>query len=232
MAEPLTCLIVDDEPLAVELLVGYVDRTPGLVAGGAFTDPIAAFRRLEQGGIDVVLTDIRMPELSGLQLIKLAGPRCAFIIVSAHPEHAIDGFELDVADYLQKPASYQRFMRAIEKVHVRWAAPPNVPTTDHFFLKCGHELVRLDHDEVLYISAMRDYVAVHTRARGRFLSLEHLRDLEARLPAEHYCRIHRSHMVRIGALEKAHRDHVIVGGVSLPISDSYAQRFRSMVGLG
>ncbi|MBL8010143.1 MAG: LytTR family transcriptional regulator [Flavobacteriales bacterium] len=123
-------------------------------------------------------------------------------------------------------------MRAIEKVHVRRAAPPNVPTTDHFFLKCGHELVRLDHDEVLYISAMRDYVAVHTRARGRFLSLEHLRDLEARLPAEHYCRIHRSHMVRIGALEKAHRDHVIVGGVSLPISDSYAQRFRSMVGLG
>ena len=79
---------------------------------------------------------------------------------------------------------------------------------------------------------MRDYVAVHTRARGRFLSLEHLRDLEARLPAEHYCRIHRSHMVRIGALEKAHRDHVIVGGVSLPISDSYSQRFRSMLWLG
>ncbi|QQR88056.1 MAG: histidine kinase [Flavobacteriales bacterium] len=171
MPEPLTCLIVDDEPLAVELLVGYVQRTPGLVLGGSFTDPIAAFRRLEQGGIDLVLTDIRMPELSGLQLIKLAGPHCAFIIVSAHPEHAIDGFALDVVDYLQKPASYERFMRAIEKVHVRRATPTTVPTTDHFFLKCGHELVRLDHDEVLYISAMRDYVAVHTRARGRFLSL-------------------------------------------------------------
>jgi DNA-binding LytR/AlgR family response regulator len=229
MAEPLTFLIVDDEPLAVELLVGYVERTPGLVAGGAFTDPIAAFRRLEQGGIDVVLTDIRMPELSGLQLIKLAGPRCVFIIVSAHPEHAIDGFELDVADYLQKPASYERFMRAIDKVHVRRTGPTTVPTTDHFFLKCGHELVRLDHDEVLYISAMRDYVAVHTRARGRFLSLEHLRDLEARLPAEHYCRIHRSHIVRLSAVEKATRDEVRLAGTSLPISESYAQRFRAML---
>lgn len=230
MPEPLTCLIVDDEPLAVEMLNGYVQRTPGLVAGGAFTDPIAAFRRLEQGGIDVVFTDIRMPELSGLQLIKLAGPRCAFIIVSAHPEHAIDGFELDVADYLQKPASYERFMRAMDKVHVRHATPASAPTTDHFFLKCGHELVRLDHDEVLYISAMRDYVAVHTRARGRFLSLEHMRDLEARLPAEHYCRIHRSHIVRLSAVEKAARDEVRVGGTSLPISESYAQRFRAMLG--
>ena len=229
MAEPLTFLIVDDEPLAVELLVGYVERTPGLVAGGAFTYPIAAFRRLEQGGIDVVLTDIRMPELSGVQLIKLVGDRCAFIIVSAHTEHAVDGFELDVADYLLKPVKYERFLTAIDKVRARHVPTPAPPVSDHFFLKCGHELVRFDHAEVLFISAMRDYVAVHTRHRGRFLSLEHLRDLEARLPAEHYCRIHRSHIVRIGAVQKALRDAVIVEGSSLPVSDSYAQRLRAML---
>lgn len=229
MPEPLTCLVVDDEPLAVELLSGYVQRTPGLIAGGAFTDPIAAFRRMEQGGIDVVLTDIRMPELSGLQLIKLAGPRCAFIIVSAHPEHAIDGFELDVVDYLQKPVNHERFRRAIDKVRDRRKAPPAADNADHFFLKCGHEVVKIAHEDVLFISAMRDYVAVYTRDRGRLLSLEHLRDLEARLPTARYCRVHRSHIIRLGAIDKAHRDHVVVAGTSLPISDSYAQRFRAML---
>ena len=226
---PLNCIVVDDEPLAVELLCGYVQRTPGLVLEGSFTEPIAACRHLQSAEVDLVITDIRMPELSGVQLIKLVGDRCAFIIVSAHTEHAVDGFELDVADYLLKPVKYERFLTAIDKVRARHVPTPAPPVSDHFFLKCGHELVRFDHAEVLFISAMRDYVAVHTRHRGRFLSLEHLRDLEARLPAEHYCRIHRSHIVRIGAVQKALRDAVIVEGSSLPVSDSYAQRLRAML---
>jgi DNA-binding LytR/AlgR family response regulator len=226
---PLNCTVVDDEPLAVELLCSYVQRTPGLVLEGSFTEPIAACRHLQSAEVDLVITDIRMPELSGVQLIKLVGDRCAFIIVSAHTEHAVDGFELDVADYLLKPVKYERFLTAIDKVRARHVPTPAPPVSDHFFLKCGHELVRFDHAEVLFISAMRDYVAVHTRHRGRFLSLEHLRDLEARLPAEHYCRIHRSHIVRIGAVQKALRDAVIVEGSSLPVSDSYAQRLRAML---
>lgn len=226
---PLNCIVVDDEPLAVELLCSYVQRTPGLVLEGSFTEPIAACRHLQSAEVDLVITDIRMPELSGVQLIKLVGDRCAFIIVSAHTEHAVDGFELDVADYLLKPVKYERFLTAIDKVRARHVPTPAPPVSDHFFLKCGHELVRFDHAEVLFISAMRDYVAVHTRHRGRFLSLEHLRDLEARLPAEHYCRIHRSHIVRIGAVQKAFRDAVIVEGSSLPVSDSYAQRLRAML---
>ncbi len=226
---PLNCIVVDDEPLAVELLCSYVQRTPGLVLEGSFTEPIAACRHLQSAEVDLVITDIRMPELSGVQLIKLVGDRCAFIIVSAHTEHAVDGFELDVADYLLKPVKYERFLTAIDKVRARHVPTPAPPVSDHFFLKCGHELVRFDHAEVLFISAMRDYVAVHTRHRGRFLSLEHLRDLEARLPAEHYCRIHRSHIVRIGAVQKALRDAVIVEGSSLPVSDSYAQRLRAML---
>ena len=226
---PLNCIVVDDEPLAVELLCSYVQRTPGLVLEGSFTEPIAACRHLQSAEVDLVITDIHMPELSGVQLIKLVGDRCAFIIVSAHTEHAVDGFELDVADYLLKPVKYERFLTAIDKVRARHVPTPAPPVSDHFFLKCGHELVRFDHAEVLFISAMRDYVAVHTRHRGRFLSLEHLRDLEARLPAEHYCRIHRSHIVRIGAVQKALRDAVIVEGSSLPVSDSYAQRLRAML---
>ncbi len=193
---PLNCIVVDDEPLAVELLCSYVQRTPGLVLEGSFTEPIAACRHLQSAEVDLVITDIRMPEL---------------------------------ADYLLKPVKYERFLTAIDKVRARHVPTPAPPVSDHFFLKCGHELVRFDHAEVLFISAMRDYVAVHTRHRGRFLSLEHLRDLEARLPAEHYCRIHRSHIVRIGAVQKALRDAVIVEGSSLPVSDSYAQRLRAML---
>jgi DNA-binding LytR/AlgR family response regulator len=226
---PLNCIVVDDEPLAVELLCSYVQRTPGLVLEGSFTEPIAACRHLQSAEVDLVITDIRMPELSGVQLIKLVGDRCAFIIVSAHTEHAVDGFELDVADYLMKPVKYERFLTAIEKVRNRRPAGTEPAASDHFFLKSGHQVVRIDHAEVLHISAMRDYVAVHTRTRGRILSLEHLRDLEARLPADLYCRIHRSHIVRLGAVQKALRDAVIIEGSTLPVSDSHAQRLRAML---
>ncbi len=228
---PLSCLVVDDEPLAVELLCGYVQRTPGLVLAGQFTEPIPACKHLQSAEVDLVITDIRMPELSGVQLIKLVGDRCAFIIVSAHTEHAVDGFELDVIDYLLKPVKYERFLTAIEKVRNRRTANTEALTSDHFFLKTGHEVVRIDHAEVLHISAMRDYVAVHTRTRGRILSLENLRDLEQRLPADRYCRIHRSHIVALGAVQRVERDTAVLPDGPLPISDTYAKRLKGVLGL-
>jgi DNA-binding LytR/AlgR family response regulator len=223
--------VVDDEPLAVEVLAGYVKRTPSLLLSAAFTDPIAAFRRLEEGDIDVVFTDIRMPELSGLQLIKLAQGKCRFVISSAYAEHAIDGFELDVTDYLLKPVRYDRFLVAVEKLRARSITSSEEHTLDHFFLKSGHEVVRIDHTDVTHISAMRDYVAVHTRTKGRILSLENLRDLEHRLPADRYCRIHRSHMVALHAIDRVERDHVVLVDTHLPISDSYAKRLRTVLGI-
>ncbi len=229
--EALRCLVVDDEPLAVEVLVGYVQRTPGLVLAASGTDPIAAFRTLETGEVDVVFTDIRMPDLSGLQLIKLAQGKCRFVISSAFAEHAIDGFELDVVDYLLKPVRYERFLVAMEKLRSRADNSNETTSPDHFFLKSGHEVLRIDHADVTHISAMRDYVAVHTHAKGRILSLENLRDLEQRLPADRYCRIHRSHMVALHAIERVERDHVVLANVHLPISEGYSKRFRAMLGL-
>jgi len=228
---PLNCLVVDDEPLAVELLRGYVQRTPGLVLAGHFTEPILACRHLRTAEVDLVITDIRMPELSGVQLIKLVGERCAFIIVSAHTEHAVDGFDLDVADYLLKPVKYERFLVAMEKVRTRSTVITEPVFSDHFFLRTGHEVVRIDHAEVLHISAMRDYVAVHTRARGRILSLENLRDLEQRLPADRYCRIHRSHIVAISAVQRVERDMAVLAVGPLPISETYAKRFKALLGV-
>ena len=178
-----------------------------------------------------MITDIRMPELSGVQLIKLVGDRCAFIIVSAHTEHAVDGFELDVADYLLKPVKYERFLTAIEKVRNRRPTGTERVASDHFFLRSGHEVVRIDHAEVLHISAMRDYVAVHTRTRGRILSLEHLRDLEQRLPADRYCRIHRSHIVAIGAVVRTERDLAVLPDGPLPISETYLKRFKTVLSM-
>lgn len=229
--EALRCLVVDDEPLAVEVLVAYVQRTPGLVNAFSGTDAIAAFRRLEEGDIDVVFTDIRMPELSGLQLIKLAQGKCRFIISSAYSEHAIDGFELAVVDYLLKPVRYERFLVAVEKLRTRSNTAPEQNAADHFFLKSGHDVLRIDHADVTHISAMRDYVAVHTRSKGRNLSLENLRDLEQRLPADRYCRIHRSHIVALHAIERVERDHVVLADTHLPISEGYAKRFRAVLGL-
>jgi two-component system LytT family response regulator len=230
MEAVLRCLVVDDEPLAVEVLAGYVKRTPGLSLSFSTTDAISAFRAIEGGDIDVAFTDIRMPELSGLQLIKLAQHRCTFVISSAYAEHALDGFELDVADYLLKPVRYERFAAAVEKVRAR-RVPAASSGPDHFFLKSGHDIVRIPYTEVLYVSAMRDYIAVHTMRNGRILSLENLRDLEERLPADRFCRIHRSHLIALDRIVRVERDHVVLEGTSLPISDTYAKRFRALLGL-
>ncbi len=211
-------------------MAAHVEHTPGLLLAARTTDAIEAFRRIEQGGIDVAFTDIRMPEFTGLQLIKLAQGRCTFVISSAYTEHALDGFELDVADYLLKPVRYERFLAAVEKIRTRRNATA-APTPDHFFLKSGHDVVRVAHDEVLHISSMRDYVVVHTRDRGRILSLENLRDLEQRLPAELYCRIHRSHIVALKAIVRVERDHVALPGTHLPISAAYAKLFRAVLGV-
>ena len=115
-------------------------------------------------------------------------------------------------------------------MRARLEGPSASPAADHFFLRSGHEVLRIDHEEVLYITAMRDYVGVHTRERDRFLSLENLRDLERRLPADRYCRIHRSHIVNLRAVQRVERDHVSCLRTPRPVGDTYAKRFPRGVG--
>ncbi|WP_315823661.1 LytR/AlgR family response regulator transcription factor [Paraflavitalea speifideaquila] len=162
---PIRCVIVDDEPLAVTLLVQYVERTPGLVVVFKTTHVLEALQVVEKGEADLVFLDIHMPELSGMQFMKIIGNRCKVILTTAYSDYALEGYEHGVIDYLLKPFSFDRYMMAVVKARERLekkepAVTKEVP--DHIFVRADYRIQKINLDAIFYIEALRDYIAFHT----------------------------------------------------------------------
>ncbi|RYY93655.1 MAG: response regulator transcription factor [Chitinophagaceae bacterium] len=227
----LRVAILDDEPLAIELLADYVRRTEGLALVSASTDPYAVLRLAQAGALDLVLLDVQMPELTGLQFLKIAGESCRFILTTAYPDYALDGYEYNIVDYLLKPVSPERFARAIAKVKGAAAQPkaPEPARPDHIFLKSEYKLVRIALSELLYVEALRDYVAVHTAGGGKILSLEPMRRLEELLPADRFVRIHKSYIIALDKIGHIERNYVALAGKELPIGSTYKEELLRRV---
>ncbi|GAA4338979.1 LytTR family DNA-binding domain-containing protein [Flaviaesturariibacter amylovorans] len=227
----LRVAILDDEPLAIELLSDYVQRTEGLALVWAGTDPYVALRLVQAGGVDLMLLDVQMPELTGLQFLKIAGDGCRFILSTAYPDYALDGYEYNIVDYLLKPVSPERFAKAIAKVKTpatpAKASEPARP--DHIFLKSEYKLVRIALNEILYVEALRDYVAVHTTGGGKLLSLEPMRRLEEVLPADRFVRIHKSYIIALDKIGHIERNFVALAGRELPIGSTYKEELLRRV---
>jgi two-component system, LytTR family, response regulator len=227
----LRVAILDDEPLAIELLTDYVQRTEGLVLVTAGTDPYAVLRLVQAGALDLVLLDVQMPELTGLQFLRIAGEGCRVILTTAYPDYALDGYEYNIVDYLLKPISPERFAKAIAKT--RAAATPAKPSEpqrpDHIFLKSEYKLVRIALNELLYVEALRDYVAVHTAGGGKVLSLEPMRRLEELLPGDRFVRIHKSYLIALDKIGHIERNYVSLAGRELPIGSTYKEELLRKV---
>ncbi len=222
-------MIIDDEPLAVQLLEQYTNRHPDLRLVGAYTNPVDGLEIIQQDPPDVLLLDIQMPELNGLHLARLVRGRCAVILTTAYEEHALAGYALDIVDYLVKPVSYDRFCRAIEKVTPPKPSP-GAPATTEVFAKSGHRIIRVDTNTLRYGSADGDYLHLHFDDGGRVVVNDNLGDLLARLPGDEFCRIHRSHFVCMRKIDFVERRRVVIGGHWLPVSDSYRTAFRKRLG--
>lgn len=235
-------LLIDDEPLALKLLTSYVDRHPELTLAGSYLNPIDALDYLRTNTVDLVLLDVQMPELNGLHVARLLREKTAVILTTAYEEHALAGFELDVIDYLLKPVSYQRFERAVAKV--RPTSPPSntllqgraageneddpkfASETVPFFVKSGHRTLRLDLDNLQYVSSAGDYLELYLADGSKILILESLTYFAARLPEHRFCRIHRSHLVALDKINFVERRRVVIGDKWLPVSEGYRQAFE------
>ena len=231
----LRCLIVEDEPLARQLLTSYVAEHAQLALGGAFDDPIAALQFIRDQSVDLIFLDIRMRQLDGLQVARILGNTIPIILTTAYEEYAIAGYDLNVADYLLKPISFERFSRAVAKVVGEGASerspsatvPPSAST--QLFVKVGHQLQRIDYGEVRYLSGNGDYVTIYLTEGRKLLTQENLGALEARLPTERFCRIHRSHLVAIRYIDYVERNQVVLGSIRLPISRTYLAEFLQRI---
>jgi len=234
----LSCLIVEDEPLARNLLMDYVRKVPYLNLVEACAEPLQALEVLRQHTIDVMFLDIQMPTLTGISLLKSLNKRPLVILTTAYSEYALEGYDLDVVDYLLKPITFERFLRAVEKARQRAETPAPVerivtpPSTDSqppfVFVKDGTKLVKIRWDEILYVEGLKDYVTIHTRQQ-KIVSLQRLKALEEQLPADKFIRIHHSYIIAVDAIEAVHKGEVQIAGTTLPISDSYRKAFKEFV---
>ncbi|MBC7922075.1 MAG: response regulator transcription factor [Ferruginibacter sp.] len=232
----LNCVIVEDEPLARNLLVEYVRKAPFLRLLDACASPLVAIEVLRNNPVDLLFLDVQMPEITGITLLKILRKKPLVILTTAYSEYALEGYELDVVDYLLKPITLERFLRAVEKASGRLAStPPPAPEKPvpeekipFVFVKDGTKLVKVRWNDILYVEGLKDYVTIHTRQQ-KIVSLQRLKTLEAQLPADRFIRIHHSYIVALEGIDAIHKEKVQVGQAFLPISDSYRKPFREFI---
>jgi len=230
---PVRCIVVDDEPLAVELLADYLQKTPGMELVLKTTHVLDALQSVQQGKADLLFLDIQMPELTGIQFMKIIRNACPIILTTAYAEYALEGYEYDVVDYLLKPVTIERFMVAIEKAKRRLelsgaASMRPADTTDHIFIKSEYRIQKIDLAQIFYIEALRDYIAIHT-AGGKILSLESLRNMEEILPSHQFIRIHKSYMINKSKIEFLERGKVVINKQYLPVGETYREKFLASI---
>ena len=233
----LSCLIVEDEPLARSLLTEYVRKVPYLNLVEACSSPLAAIEVLRKNTIDVLFLDIQMPEITGITLLKTLQKKPLVILTTAYSEYAMESYELDVLDYLLKPITFERFLRAVDKANQRLSIPqagqpektaPEEAPQPFVFVKDGTKLVKIRFDDILYVEGLKDYVTIHTRQQ-KIVTLQRLKSLEEQLPSNKFIRIHHSFIVAFDAIDSIHKGEVQVGNAFLPISDSYKTTFKEFI---
>jgi two-component system LytT family response regulator len=232
----VNCLIVEDEPLARNLLAEYVKKVPYLNLLEACPNAMAAMEIMRQHHVDLLFLDIQMPEITGTTLFKILPKKPLVIFTTAYSEYAIEGFELDAVDYLLKPIPFERFLKAVEKAASRlmiqadrpFSSPPQESQNQYVFVKDGNKLVRVFLDDILYIEGLKDYVTLHTRQQ-KITTLQRMKNLEEQLPADRFIRIHNSYIVHVKAIDAVHKNEVQIGQAMLPISDTYRKIFREFI---
>ena len=234
----INCVIVEDEPLARNLLVEYVRKVPSLNLIDACSSPIAAMEVIRKNSIDLLFLDVQMPELTGISLLKVLQKRPLVVLTTAYSEYALQGYELDVVDYLLKPITFERFLRAVDKVTQRLQPQSSAPVPERsqtgvteqsfVFVKDGTKLVKVVFDDILYVEGLKDYVTIHTKNQ-KIVTLQRLKSLEEQLPADKFIRIHNSFIVALKAVDVVHKNNIQVGTAQLPIGETYKKSFRDFI---
>lgn len=220
----LSTAIIDDEPLAAGLLENYVNKTPYLSLVGTYNSAVTAMRDLRENPVQLLLLDIQMPELSGIEFAKILPKETKVIFTTAFPQYAIEGFRVSALDYLLKPISYQDFLKATDKA-LDWFSvlqKQEVYRRDRFlFVKSDYKLQRIELDDILYIEGLKDYVRFFLKGGERVMSLMSMKRLEDYLPHPEFLRTHRSFIVHMSCVKVIDRLRIVFGDQYIPISDNY-----------
>lgn len=238
MKEKLTCYIIDDEPLAQEILEAYIAKVSFLELKGVFANPLEATNSMKADSPDLLLLDINMPDLDGLSFIPMLNPKPMIILTTAYDQYALKAFELEVRDYLLKPISFERFYKSVLRLYQE-QSPRLHPEKEerkveqksepgHVFLKVGHRIQKVATRDILFVEGMKDYLQIHTREE-KIMTLLNFAKLEELLPAEGFARVHRSFLVAIDKIDHIEKNRIWIADQVIPISDTYADPFYKML---
>ena len=225
----MRCLIIDDDPVIRELVSDYIAKVDFLEFGIKVANAIDALNLLNIQAFELIFLDINMPEMSGVEFLDNIDASIPVIMITADKDFALDAYNYNVVDYLVKPISYSRFYQAVKKVQDHLAKKETTTQNDEIFVKDGHDLVKLNLREVLYIEAVSNYVSFKTQTKN-VLSLLSMKKLEDNLP-DYFVRIHRSYIVNIRKVDKVESNNLLIGSITLPVSSSYKQALLDKLNL-
>ncbi len=226
----MNCIIVEDEPLALERTKGYVEKLPFLNLLATFDNGVDALLFLKSNAVELLFLDINLGELSGIQMLEAAKPECAVIITTAYPDYALKGYELNVTDYLLKPFTFERFFQAVEKAQL---LKNKIEHSDkkYIFIKTEYRLEKVLLADIIYIEGMRDYRRIYLPGKS-IMTLQTFKELELLIPTTMVCRVHKSYMIALDKIETIEKDRVKIGEQRIPVSETYKKDFMALIGRG
>ncbi|MEO8886303.1 MAG: LytTR family DNA-binding domain-containing protein [Mucilaginibacter sp.] len=241
----IRCLVVDDEPLALHILEDYIAKVPFLELIKATTNPIEALTMVQEGNIDLVFLDVQMPELTGIQFLKIANGKTKVILTTAYSQYALEGYELDVVDYLLKPIAFDRFFKAAQKAQgiiqpaVKASTPAVEPVhqvqqqqqdfmNDFIFVKSEYKIQKVYLHQILYIEGLKDYISIFTPTE-RIITLQNMKKMEETLPERHFMRVHKSYIVALNKIDSIERSRIFIGDKIIPVGDTYRDQFFKVI---
>lgn len=228
----MRCIIVDDEPIARKILQEFTEQVPFLEAVGQFDNPLKAEAFLQQNQADLMLLDIEMPKLNGLEYLKKAPVQPLVIITTAFPNYALEGYELDIIDYLLKPVAFHRFLKAVQKAReyatLKQAAASPPVNASYLFVRSEKRIEKIELKDILHIESMGNYVIICT-AQKKIIAYLTMKSMESQLPAQDFIKIHQSYLVSIAKIEAIEGNTVSVGGKILPISRQHRDAVMQLV---
>ncbi|MBC7892494.1 MAG: response regulator transcription factor [Sphingobacteriaceae bacterium] len=242
----LRCLAVDDEPLALDVLRTYIAKLPTLELVATCGNALEALAYLQRGDVDLLFLDIQMPDLTGMQFLRVLNGRCPVILTTAYPQYALEGYEYEVLDYLLKPIPFERFVKAVQRAQANRpfadrteplvSPPPSITpppvsgpdAADFMFVKTENRLLKINLSAVLYVEGLKDYVSIFTKTE-RILSLQTMGKMQESLPPARFVRVHKSYIVALDHIERIERQRIYLGKAVIPIGDTYLKDFMQRV---
>ncbi len=235
----MNCIVIDDEPLALDLLKDYIEKIPFLKLERTFTNPLEGLGYLQENPVDLVFLDVELPYLSGIEFVKCLQSKPLVIFTTAYEKYAVTGYDLEITDYLMKPILFDRFLRAVNKAYGQVKLSKKVPErsvalpeketqSDFIMVKTGYNTININLNDILYVEGLKDYIKIHLTGKT-ILTLNSLKKLQEMLPESRFIRVHRSFIVSLPKIDSIQRSRIVIGKTFVPVGENYKNAFKDVI---